>query len=521
MAYHGYWWSKNYIVGDHGSNDLIGTAGRDWIIARGGDDHIASGGGNDRIFAGRGDDIIDAGDGNDWVFAGRGDDYIIASAGHDVIFGGRGTDTLELSGSIEDYSIHHGGCWWQQSTRIRDNEGNSQKLFSVEILYFAEDDLTIYIDGRNNAVQARDDVFATSENLALSFDIAALLDNDFDYDGDTLTLSAIDNVSSAGATISLAGSEITYNPGLNFDALAVGETTTDTFSYSVEDGRGGLSTATVTITITGENDAPELDLPEVVAINEGDTLVEADFTASDIDGDSLTFSISGGDDASLFSIDALTGDVSFISAPDFETPLDADGDNFYEVEISADDGNGGVASDSMRVAVLDLREIPDAPVRLNEIHYDNAGADIAEFIEIRAETGLNIRSFSLEFYDGASGALYGDAVLLRALPVSSDGVYDYYVIDAAGLADDIGGVALVNGVEVIDAIAYEGSFTASDGTASGVDFEDIGVAQDPNTALGQSLQRQEDGSWAGPIDDTRGVANTELAPLTMADAFVF
>lgn len=45
-------------------------------------------------------------------------------------------------------------------------------------------------------------------------------------------------------------------------------------------------------------------------------------TASDADGDSLTFSISGGDDSNLFTIGSSSGIVTFITAPDYENPSD-------------------------------------------------------------------------------------------------------------------------------------------------------------------------------------------------------
>ncbi|MCP4381216.1 MAG: hypothetical protein GY798_07330, partial [Hyphomicrobiales bacterium] len=53
--------------------------------------------------------------------------------------------------------------------------------------------------------------------------------------------------------------------------------------------------------------------------------------------DPVVFSIDGGADAALFTVDAATGEVSFIAAPDFEAPQDADGDNVYEVIIKGDD----------------------------------------------------------------------------------------------------------------------------------------------------------------------------------------
>ena len=66
-------------------------------------------------------------------------------------------------------------------------------------------------------------------------------------------------------------------------------------------------------------------------------------TASDADGDSLTFSISG-NDSSLFTIGETSGTVAFISAPDYESPSDENSDNVYSIIATVDDGT---ATDSM------------------------------------------------------------------------------------------------------------------------------------------------------------------------------
>ena len=59
--------------------------------------------------------------------------------------------------------------------------------------------------------------------------------------------------------------------------------------------------------------------------------------ATDADGDTLSYSLSG-TDAALFTIDPATGEVSFIEAPDFENPGDADRDNVYDIVVTASDG---------------------------------------------------------------------------------------------------------------------------------------------------------------------------------------
>ncbi len=81
-------------------------------------------------------------------------------------------------------------------------------------------------------------------------------------------------------------------------------------------------------------------------------------TATDPQGDPLTFRIGGGADAALFTIDPVTHDLSFKSAPDFENPADGNGDNNYEVDVQATDGLS-TGSLPLRVTVTDVNEPPD------------------------------------------------------------------------------------------------------------------------------------------------------------------
>ena len=62
----------------------------------------------------------------------------------------------------------------------------------------------------------------------------------------------------------------------------------------------------------------------------------------------MTYALAGGADAARFAIDARTGALSFVAAPDYDAPADADGDNVYEVVVSASDGS---LSDTQAVTV--------------------------------------------------------------------------------------------------------------------------------------------------------------------------
>lgn len=77
-------------------------------------------------------------------------------------------------------------------------------------------------------------------------------------------------------------------------------------------------------------------------------------TASDADGNPLSFAVAGGADAARFTI-TTAGALRFVTAPSFESPADADGDNVYAVQLSVTDGTA-TATQNLQVTVTDSRE---------------------------------------------------------------------------------------------------------------------------------------------------------------------
>ena len=82
-----------------------------------------------------------------------------------------------------------------------------------------------------------------------------------------------------------------------------------------------------------------------------------DFNATDVDGDTLTYSILYGDDAHLFELIPSTGLLAFKSLPDFENPVDKNADNHYEATIQVSDGKDNTIL-NVKVAVKDESETP-------------------------------------------------------------------------------------------------------------------------------------------------------------------
>ena len=312
----------------------------------------------------RGDDLLNGTAGTDFILGLSGNDVIRASSGFDFINGGRGFDTLTFQGSILDADITLlGNPWnWMRSTTalVTTYDANGDfagvsAIKNVEALYFEEDDYTLYLDGRNNAALAGDDTTNAIENTATVLNTDELLANDTDFDGDEITIVSVDVTSTLGAEISFQGGEIVYLPGTTFDALAQGEVVTDMFTYTVDDGFGGSDIATVTVTVTGTNDAPVLVVDDAaISMDEGVIGLAAGINAQDADaGGNLTYDLSG-DDAALFTINADTGEISFASSPDFEAPADANADNVYEITITVTDEFGAADSADLSVSINDI-----------------------------------------------------------------------------------------------------------------------------------------------------------------------
>ena len=117
--------------------------------------------------------------------------------------------------------------------------------------------VTITVTGVNDAPVAVNDAATTAEETAVSGNV---LTNDTDVDaGTTLTAALVANATNGTVTLASDGS-FTYTPAANFNG-------TDSFTYTASDGTAVSNVATVTITVTGVNDAP-------VAVDDAATTAE-------------------------------------------------------------------------------------------------------------------------------------------------------------------------------------------------------------------------------------------------------
>ena len=144
-------------------------------------------------------------------------------------------------------------------------------------------------------------------------------------------------------------------------------------------------------------------------------------TASDADGDALTFTISSGSDAGLFSIGSSSGVVTFLAEPDFEIPGDANTDNVYELTVRVSDGTAA-ATQAFTVTVTN--DTSDDPVSANFdgvlirdgyiqsatvcIPVMDSDGDATCTGATYTTTTNSDGSFSLPVDDGVSGMIYAE-----------------------------------------------------------------------------------------------------------------
>ncbi len=228
----------------------------------------------------------------------------------------------------------------------------------------ATDTVSITVNAVNDApVVSAIDAGTVSEDAAVQ--TIDLLAGQSDLDGNPLSainITVTDNLGGAVAFTDNGNGTISIDPDQFGAALNSGHSRTVTVNYDVSDGTATTAN-TATLVVAGADD----NTPPVITFGGGGTSASltiddsstgvATVTATDIDGDTLTYSFSGGADQAVFTIDTSTGALSFLSTPDYANPSDAGADNIYDVQVQVDDGQGGIDTQDIAVKVSDRPEV--------------------------------------------------------------------------------------------------------------------------------------------------------------------
>ncbi len=187
---------------------------------------------------------------------------------------------------------------------------------------------------------------SVAENAAISTVIYTAFATD--EDNDTLTYSVSGNDASS-ITIDASTGAVTLNSSADYETKS-----SYSFTVTATDGDGATDTQAVTVSVTDVNETPVFASSTAsISVAENSDVSTVIYTAfaSDVDGDTLTYSLTGADD-SLLTIDPVTGEVRFNASPDYETK------NQYLFTVTASDG---ALTDTVDVT-LDVTDVNDAPV---------------------------------------------------------------------------------------------------------------------------------------------------------------
>ena len=151
---------------------------------------------------------------------------------------------------------------------------------------------------------------------------------------------------------------------------------------------------------------------------------------------------------------------------------------------------------------------------INEIHYDNTGTDVNEFVELAGPTGDRVNGWILYAYDGATGSPYLRMKLNGTFPNQQNG-FGTLSFSVPGLQDGPDGIAIVTNTGLMmHFISYEGSFVGVGGPANGVLAQNLTTSEASTAAVGTSLQLGGTASnytsfaWQNSLTATPGLRNT-------------
>jgi Ca2+-binding RTX toxin-like protein len=228
-----------------------------------------------------------------------------------------------------------------------------------------------------------------------------------DVNGNLLSYSIAGGADAALFAINATTGAVTFKAAPNFEAPAdAGANNVYDLIVQVSDG-ALVDTQALAVTVTNVNEAPVITsngggLVAAISIAENTTAVTT-VTATDVDVPStMTYSVSGGADAAKFAINASTGALSFIAAPNFEAATDAGANNVYDVVVQVSDG-GLVDTQALAVTVTNVNEAVTGALRISGYTATNNNASLSATNTLLDPDGMtNVVQYQWQRLVGAS-----------------------------------------------------------------------------------------------------------------------
>ena len=213
---------------------------------------------------------------------------------------------------------------------------------------------TITIVGQNDVptVSAAVTAVSTEDEGAFTVDLLASA-SDVDT-SDVLNVSSLSLTFGDASGVTVNGNTLDVDPNA-YNALAVGEEEVITYSYLVDDGNGGTTAQTATLTITGENDTP-FAANDAVSLSEDDASVSGT-VLTDADTDADTNDVLSVGNAGTFDLQfgtvILAADGTYTYTPNEAAQALNDGEQGIDtLDVVIVDGNGGEATQSLTISVI-------------------------------------------------------------------------------------------------------------------------------------------------------------------------
>jgi len=378
------------------------------------------------------------------------------------------------------------------------------------------EDGVVTILAENAAPVATNDAITVTEDEARIISMSELLDNDSDPDlSDTLSIASINTAETRGTLTDNGDHTYTFDPRGHFDELSDGETATFIFTYTVSDDRGGEAVATVTITVNGVNDAPEVTslevTPDPVSEN-GEITLEGTFTDPDSSGAFVVTVVDWGD-GSAPDISILPPGSTDFSIP--HTYLDDDpsaiSSDPYTIRVTVEDDTGEIATEQTQVAVTNI-----APTLSGVSATDVDEGSITTLTGTITDPGtLDTFTLSVNWDDGTPVDFFsypaGTTVFSETHVYTNDGEYTI----AVTVEDDDLGQDLTDTIVTITNVAPATDAGGPYEIDEGDDLPVSATASDPSPADQGILVYEWDFDSDGFYDDGVG-ANTTVPWATLA-----
>jgi VCBS repeat-containing protein len=406
--------------------------------------------------------------------------------------------------------------------------------------------LTVTVTGSNDAPVAVADVAALTEDALPNIANGNLLTNDTDVDSnDTHTVSALSGGTDNGTTITKVGTygtlvvtkatgTYTYtlaNGQANVQALADGQQVTDVFTYTNSDNHlGGSSAATLTVTVTGSNEAP-VAVADVAAVKEDTNTaaqpnpVSGNLLTNDTDVDSLdthtVSALSGGTDNGTtitkvgtygtLVVTKATGTYTYTLAngqANVNVQALADGQQVTDVFTNADNHGGSSAS----TLTLTVSGSNDAPVAVADVAAVTEDALPNPVSGNLLTNDTDVDSLDTHTVSALSGGTDNGTTITKVgtsgtlVVTKATGAYTYTLANGQANVQ-----ALADGQQVTDVFTYTDSDNHGGSSASTLTVTVTGAAEEDHWSTATS------GVWGTASNWSNGVPTSNTNAVIDAD----